>query len=139
MFSIIWPAQQKPSAKLGLAAHPRLALIHRAERVLFIREMRNGESYTVYSGILSMADDTLTTFSEIHNLDNETIAARFIIDLQLTDLDNGQAANFVKSALRSPWRLSELDSTLSCQLSRYFQCQHCISTPRVSKGKRLSC
>jgi len=88
---------------LGLSAHPRLALIHQAERVLFmsllfIKRMRNGESYTVYSGILSMTDDTLTTFSEINNLDNETIAARFIIDLQLTDLDSGQAASFPKGA-----------------------------------------
>jgi len=86
---------------LGLSSLSNHALLHRAERVLFMREMRNGESYTVYSGILSMTDNTLRTFSEIHNLDNDTLAARFIVDLQWTNLDTGQAASLPSSAHRA--------------------------------------
>lgn len=86
---------------LGLSGQNNHALLHRAERVLFMREMRNGESYTVYSGILAIGDNTLRTFSEIHNLDNDTLAARFIVDLQWTDLDSGQATNFPTSAHRA--------------------------------------
>ncbi len=88
-------------AMLGLSTSSNLALIHRAERVLYMREMRNGESYTVYTGIFSMAENTLTTFSETHNLDSSDIAARFIIDLQLVDLNTGNAAPFPDSARRA--------------------------------------
>lgn len=83
---------------LGLSNQPRLALVHRSERVLFIREMHNGQSYTVYSGILTIGGDTLSTFSEIHNLDTDSIAARFIIDLQLIDLDTEQPVAIPESA-----------------------------------------
>ncbi|MBQ0720281.1 MAG: thioesterase family protein [Gammaproteobacteria bacterium] len=88
---------------LGLSTQPNLALIHRAERVLFMREMHNGDSYTVNSGILSIGENTLSIFSEMHNLDalpndRESIAARFIIDVQLIDLDTGLPAAFPASA-----------------------------------------
>ncbi len=83
---------------LGLAATPNLALIHRSERVLYLREMRNGESYTVYTGIFTVGKDTLTVFSETHNLDSDAIASRSIIDLQLVDLHTGNAASFSEDA-----------------------------------------
>lgn len=83
---------------LGLSDTPSLALVHRAERVLYMREMRNGESYTVYTGIFAMGETTLTTFSEARNLDSGTIAARFVIDLELIDLSSGKAKAFPDSA-----------------------------------------
>ena len=83
---------------LGLSATPNLALIHRAERVLYMREMRNGESYTMSTGIFSIGDSSITTFSEIHNLDSDAIAARFVIDLDLLDLNTNKVVSFPDSA-----------------------------------------
>ncbi len=86
---------------LGLSNIPSLALIHRAERVLYMREMRNGESYTLYTGIFAMGETTLTTFSEARNLDADVIAARFVIDLELIDLRTGKPAVFPDSARKA--------------------------------------
>jgi acyl-CoA thioester hydrolase len=83
---------------LGLSDNPSLALVHRAERVLYMREMRNGESYTVYTGIFSMGKTTLTSFSEARNLDSSAIAARFVIDLELIDVNTGKAVTLPDSA-----------------------------------------
>lgn len=83
---------------LGLSDQPNLALVHRAERVLYMREMRNGESYTVATGIFSIEDTRLVAFSEILNLDTDAISARFVIDLELLDLKSGQPVNFPASA-----------------------------------------
>lgn len=79
-------------AMLGLKAHGALSLVHKTERVLYMREMRNGESYTVSTGILSLSGDTITAFSEMHNLDQDVIAARFVIDLALVDRNTGKPA-----------------------------------------------
>ncbi|HAD09983.1 MAG TPA: hypothetical protein DCF62_10900 [Porticoccaceae bacterium] len=85
-------------ALLGLKARPELTLIHRAERVLYMREMRNGDSYTVSTGILAITEGGLTAFSEMHNLDQDVIAARFVIDLELVDTNTGEAAHLPKTA-----------------------------------------
>lgn len=85
-------------ALLGLKAVPELALIHRAERVLYMREMRNGESYTVSTGILAMTEGALTAFSEMYNLDQDVIAARFVIDLALVDINTGETSCFTSAA-----------------------------------------
>lgn len=70
---------------LGLGRDPGLALTHRAERVLFMRELRNGETYTVSTGILALGDSRLTTFNQMQNLETGDIAARFVIELELVD------------------------------------------------------
>ncbi|RLA44648.1 MAG: hypothetical protein DRR06_09195 [Gammaproteobacteria bacterium] len=92
-------------AILGLSTEPKLALLHRTERVLYMREMRNGDSYTVYTGIFSMGESTLTTFSETHNLDANTIAARFVIDLQLVNIDTCEPVPFPETAHRKAQRI----------------------------------
>jgi acyl-CoA thioester hydrolase len=83
---------------LGFTATPKLAFRHRDERVLFMREMRNGESYTMSSGIFSMSDCTVTMYSEIRNLDGEGVAARFIVELELVDLTSNEVVSFPDSA-----------------------------------------
>lgn len=88
-------------ALLGLGSHPTLKLEHRAERVLYMREMRNGESYTVNTGILVLADSGLTLFSEMHNLDQDNVAARFVIDLGLTDTTTGLTRDLPPSVVQA--------------------------------------
>lgn len=81
-------------AALAINDTPDQALVHKAERVLYMREMRNGESYTVSTGILAMNNHSLTAFSEMHNLDQDTVAARFVIDLDLTNTATDALATF---------------------------------------------
>lgn len=81
-------------ALLGFSAAPQLALVHRAERVLFMRELHNGETYTVFTGIFALAGSRLTTFSEMLNLETDGIAARFVIELELVDTARGVAVDF---------------------------------------------
>ena len=83
---------------LGLGNTPELSLVHRSERVLYMREMRNGESYTVSTGILSMSKSKVTTFSEMHNLDQNTIAARFVTELALVNTETKAETSFPSSA-----------------------------------------
>lgn len=91
---------------LGLSGQANFALVHRAERVLYMREMHNGDSYTIYTGLLSMNETTLTAFSEAHNLDSEVIAARFITELELVDIETGQAVAFPDSTRQAAEALS---------------------------------
>ena len=78
---------------LGLGDDPDLALVHRAERVLFMRELRNGETYTVTTGILAVNGTRLTTFNQMHNLETDDIAARFVLDLELVAIIEAQRFN----------------------------------------------
>jgi acyl-CoA thioester hydrolase len=91
---------------LGLDSAPDTALVNRSERVLCMREMRNGESYTVYTGIFSISETTLTSFSEIRNLDTESIAARFVMDLEFIDLTSNKAKRFPASAMAAAEKLT---------------------------------
>jgi len=75
-------------ALLGLP--PGTGLRHRAERVLFMRELRNGDSFTIDTGILALARNGLTTFNEMRNIDTGAIAARFIIEFAYTERANGR-------------------------------------------------
>lgn len=68
---------------LGLPAGN--VLRHRRERVLFLRELRNGASFEITTGILALDQDGLTTFNEMRNIDSDAIAARFVIELGLID------------------------------------------------------
>ncbi len=88
-------------ALLGLGADPELALLHRAERVLFMRELRNGETYTLFTGIFALAGSRLTTFSEMLNLETDGVAARFVIELELVDRVRGIAVDFPHHAQRA--------------------------------------
>ncbi len=75
-------------ALLGLP--PGTGLRHRAERVLFMRELRNGDSFTIDTGILALAGNGLTTFNQMRNIDTGAIAARFIIEFAYTERANGR-------------------------------------------------
>lgn len=72
---------------LGLPAGSTLR--HRRERVLFMRELRNGASFEIATGILALGGHGLTTFNEMRNIDSGAIAARFVIDLDLIDAGSG--------------------------------------------------
>ena len=85
-------------ALLGLKAQGELSLAHRAERVLYMREMRNGESYTVSTGLLAITESEIIAFSEMHNLDQDVIAARFVTDLMLVDKNTGKPACLAPAA-----------------------------------------
>lgn len=70
-------------ALLGLPAGS--VLRHRRERVLFLRELRNGASFEITTGILALGRAGLTTFNEMRNIDSGASAARFVIELDLSD------------------------------------------------------
>ena len=72
-------------ALLGLPAG--CVLRQRRERVLFLRELRNGASFEIATGVLALAGNGLTTFNEMRNIDSGAPAARFVIDLELIDAD----------------------------------------------------
>ncbi|MAS40104.1 MAG: hypothetical protein CMK33_00120, partial [Porticoccaceae bacterium] len=72
-------------ALLGLPAG--CVLRQRRERVLFLRELRNGASFEIATGVLALAGNGLTTFNEMRNIDGGAPAARFVIDLELIDAD----------------------------------------------------
>lgn len=65
------------------------ALCHRRERVLFMRELRNGASFEIATGILALGGQGLTTFNEMRNIDSGAVAARFVIELGLVDAAGG--------------------------------------------------
>ena len=92
-------------ALLGLPAG--CALRHRRERVLFMRELRNGASFEISTGILALDDHGLTTFNEMRNIDSGAIAARFVIDLEPID---AQGASLplpaACAAAAEPWRIA---------------------------------
>jgi acyl-CoA thioester hydrolase len=73
---------------------PGTGLCHRAERVLFMRELRNGDSFTIDTGILALASDGLTTFNEMRNIDSGAIAARFVIEFAYTEHASGRSLDF---------------------------------------------
>ncbi|MFZ5653504.1 MAG: acyl-CoA thioesterase [Pseudomonadota bacterium] len=68
---------------LGLPAGS--VLRPRRERVLFLRELRDGASFEIATGILALRRSGLTTFNEMRNIDSGASAARFVIELDLTD------------------------------------------------------
>lgn len=70
-------------ALLGLPAG--CTLRHRRERVLFMRELRNGASFEIDTGILAVDPHGIRTFNEMRNIDSGAIAARFVIDLEPID------------------------------------------------------
>lgn len=86
---------------LGLSDNADLALVHRAERVLFMRELRNGETYTLTTGVLAVNGTRLTTFNQMHNLETDGIAARFVLDLELVDIGHGIAVTIPDRARRA--------------------------------------
>lgn len=80
---------------------PGTGLRHCAERVLFMRELRNGDSFTLYTGILTLGDGTLTTFNEMRNIDSGAIAARFVIDFAYRERATGRPLAFPAAVRRA--------------------------------------
>jgi acyl-CoA thioester hydrolase len=91
---------------LGLPAGSTLR--HRRERVLFMRELRNGASFEIATGILALGGHGLTTFNEMRNIDSGAIAARFVIDLDLIEADSGASLPLTPAvrAAAEPWRIA---------------------------------
>lgn len=91
---------------LGLPAGS--ALRHRRERVLFMRELRNGASFEIATGILALGSHGLTTFNEMRNVDSDAVAARFVIDLDLIDARSGASLPLTPAARAAaePWRIA---------------------------------
>lgn len=91
---------------LGLPAGSTLR--HRRERVLFMRELRNGASFEIATGILALGGHGLTTFNEMRNIDSGAIAARFVIDLDLIDAGSGASLPLTPAARAAaePWRIT---------------------------------
>ena len=83
-------------------------LRHRRERVLFMRELRNGASFELATGILALGSHGLTTFNEMRNIDSGAIAARFVIDLDLVDAGSGAGLPLTPAvrAAAEPWRVA---------------------------------
>ena len=92
-------------ALLGLPAGS--ALRHRRERVLFLRELRNGDSFEIATGILTLGGHGLTTFNEMRNIDSGAIAARLVIDLGLVDVQGAPLPLPAHcAAAAEPWRIA---------------------------------
>lgn len=91
---------------LGLPAGSTLR--HRRERVLFMRELRNGASFEIATGILALGSHGLTTFNEMRNIDSGAIAARFVIDLDLIAAGSGDTLPLPAAcrAAAQPWRIA---------------------------------
>lgn len=80
---------------------PGTGLRHRAERVLFMRELRNGDSFTLDTGILALGDGALTTFNEMRNIDSGAIAARFVIEFAYRERATGRPLEFSAAVRRA--------------------------------------